>query len=60
MEDCQSVVEENDLLREEVQVKNRELLRISKEKANHPDEIAQGPDGQIETEDGSKGVNLVI
>ena len=60
MEDCQSVVEENDKLREEVQVKNRELLRISKEKMNHPDELASVPDNQVETEDGPKGVNLVI
>ena len=52
MEDCQGVIEENDRLREEVQVKNRELLKISKDRAAHPSELGSLPEGQIETEDG--------
>lgn len=45
MEDCQHIIEENDKLREQVQVKNRELLKVSKEKMSHPDEIGSGPEG---------------
>lgn len=60
MEDCQGVIEENDRLREEVSVKNRELLKISKDRAAHPSELGSLPEGQIETEDGQTGVNQVI
>ena len=63
MEDCKAVIEENDQLREEVQVKNRELLRISIEKENHPGEFGSQSQGQPDkNEDGSSpaGVNQVI
>ena len=35
MEDCRVVINENDQLREQLSIKNRELLKITKERAEH-------------------------
>lgn len=41
-------------------MKNRELLKISKEKEKNPGDYALGADDQVKTEDGSVSANKVI
>ena len=52
MEDCRIIVNENDDLRQQLTIKNRELLRITKERAEHASDAAgqDGEDGKSSTD----------
>ena len=58
MEDCRIIVNENDDLRQQLTIKNRELLRITKERAEHASDAA-GLDGEdaITGEDGKSSTD---
>lgn len=63
MEDCKAVIKENDELKERLQAKNRELLRISQERADNPvDALALGgADAAVgDGQDGQTSTNQVI
>lgn len=62
MEDCEAVIHENDELKEQLQVKNRELLKISKDRMAHPGEgqIFEGDGAAAEGEDGATSTAQII
>ena len=61
MEDCRIIVNENDDLRQQLSIKNRELLRDTKERAEHAGDAAglEGEDA-ITGEDGKSSTDQLM